>query len=70
MRVLHFLCNKEGGATGWMKGVEEYIIITDESEEDRPIEDDRAPDFALESQTEIEELPCSFPVNTELIPHR
>jgi len=64
------MCNKEGGATGWMKGIEEYVIITDESEEERPVEDDRAPDFALESQIEIEDLPLSFPVNTTLIPHR
>jgi len=70
MRILHFALN-EGEERGiWMKGVEEYVIITDESEEDRPIEDDRARGFALESQTEIEELPCSFPVNTTLIPHR
>ena len=66
MRILHFT----GEGQGWMKGIEEYVIITDEEEEDSPIEDSRAPGFALESQTEIEELPCSFPVNTTLIPHK
>lgn len=66
MRVLHFV----GKGRGFMEGVEEYVIISDEEEKDSPVEDDRAPGFALESQTEIEELPCSFPLNTILIPQK
>ena len=70
MRILHFSENGVEEKGIWMKGVEEYVIVTDEEEEDSSVENDRAPGFALESQTEIEELPSSFPVNTMLIPQK
>lgn len=63
MRVLHFT----GKGQGWMEGIEEYVIVTDE---DSSVEDDIAPGFELESETEIEDLPSSFPTEITLIPHK
>lgn len=65
MRILHFT----GEGKGFMLGITEYVIVTDETEEESPVEDWRSLGFALESQTEIEELPSSFPLNTTLVPH-
>lgn len=66
MRVLHFT----GEGKGWMKGIEEYVIVTDETVLDSPIEDEIAPGFKLESETEIEDLPHSFPTETMLVPQK
>ena len=66
MRVLHFM----GKGKGWMEGIEEYVIVTDETVVDSPIEDEIAPGFKLESETEIEDLPSSFPTETTLIPFK
>lgn len=66
MRILHFV----GEGQGWMKGIEEYVIITEEDEKESPIEDSKAPGFELESETEVGELPTSLPLETTLIPHK
>lgn len=62
MRILHFV----GEGKGFMARVKEYIIITDEDES--PIEDWVAPGFKLDSETEVEDLPTSLPLNTTLAP--
>jgi len=63
MKILHF----EGEGMGWMAGVREYIVISDDP--DAPDEDWKAPGFELTSVTELEDdLPINLPLNKTLVP--
>jgi len=61
MKILHFM----GEGKGMMSGISEYVIITENDEKNEQF---KAPGFYLESETEIDDLPTSFPINQNLIP--
>ena len=66
MKVLHFI----GEGSGFMRGITEYVVVLDNPDEDYDVtEEECAPGFELKSETEIDDLPSSFPFNTTLIPH-
>ena len=60
MKILHFT----GQGYGEMEGIDEYVVVIEDSGN---VEEQRAPNFILESETEIEDLPSSFPFNFTLI---
>ena len=68
MNVLHF----SGEGRGFMSGIKEYVIITDDEEKDDEalVQEWIAPGFTLSSNTEIDYLPLSLPLNTSLVPER
>ena len=66
MRILHFV----GKGKGWMEGIEEYVIITEDEREVSSVDGFKCPGFVLESETDIEDLPNTLPFETTLIPHR
>jgi len=61
MNILHFT----GEGYGMMEGIEEYVVIVEDSEN---FEEHKAPNFILESVTEIADVPSSFPVGKNLVP--
>lgn len=61
MKILHFM----GVGTGMMLGIIEYVVAADDEANTEEFE---APGFKLESETDIDDLPASFPVDTTLVP--
>ena len=63
MKILHF----SGKGYGFMSGISEFVVFINDEDD---VEEQGAPGFELVSETEIDDMPGTFPMHTTLIPLR